>query len=180
MVVNKCRGNENDSFRNCCAVAIDPHIERPSTHTTYLHFVHRTKFEQNKLLCEEEEKYGNEEQRKKWECHVTEALKELRKSLHHKKVQEMRVKASTHNEKIEAARLDSKERGACYKHITKGSYSPPATELLVEGEWVDTPGGIKKIEETNLCQHTYGRTARFTVRAKGKIRSVNPLQKASH
>ena len=34
---------------------------------------------------------------------------------------------------------------------------PPATELFVDGIWIDTPGGIKQVEEKNLKEHMCGR-----------------------
>ena len=111
-----------------------------------------------------------------WEEHVREAIKELRKHLHHKKVQAARIKSSEHNDRIEKARLISSESGIFYRYITNSQYSPPATELLVEGEWVDTPEGIKRTEETNLYKHMYGR--KLTFHSEGA--HENPLCEPTH
>jgi hypothetical protein len=102
-------------------------------------------------------RHAHLQQWEKWAVHVGLALKELRKSLHHTRCQEKKAKKGEHNKKIEKARLVSSDSGIFYKYITNSSFTPPATELLVEGEWIATPKLLMKFEDKNLVKHMYGR-----------------------
>jgi len=73
----------------------------------------------------------------------------------------MRKKSSEHAAKIEQARLTSSESKIFYSYISNSAFTPAPTELLVDGVWVDTPEGIKNLEEENLSKHMYGRAGTF-------------------
>ena len=89
-----------------------------------------------------------------WSKQVEEAIYQLRRSLHHSNVLDMRRKSSEHAEKIEKARLTSGESRNFFQYITPSSYTPPATEYFSDGRWVNTPKGIMSLEESHLEKHT--------------------------
>ena len=97
----------------------------------------------------------------KWSAHVELAIKELRTKLHAKTLLQTHIKSSAWRDKIKKTRQTSSDSKNIYAYVTDSVYIPPATQLFVEGIWVDTPSGIKRIEETNLHQHMYGRTCTY-------------------
>ena len=119
------------------------------------------KYKQTLTLPECPHHFATDPEWIKWSAHVELAIKELRTKLHAKNLLQTRTKSSEWREKIEKARQVSSECKIFYDYITDNVYTPPATQLFVEGVRVDTPSGIKRIEETNLHQHMYGRTCTY-------------------
>ena len=82
--------------------------------------------------------FASEEELNKWAHHVSLALTELRKFLHANNLLQKRTDLNEHSTKIEKARLTSADSKIFYNYITDSVHAPPATELLIEGTWVDT------------------------------------------
>ena len=96
-----------------------------------------------------------------WAKKIEKQIKRLRKSLHHKKVSQEKKDRSEYDRKIEEARLNSRNSKLFYGVINMTQYSPPPTQLMVKGRWIDDPREIKEVEREQLTQQMYGRKNTF-------------------
>ena len=97
----------------------------------------------------------------KWIKKSEHAIKEMKKTMHLKHRIEFRKQISTFAAAIEKSRLESTTCKKFFSYIADSSFTPPAKQLHINGEWVRGKLPILTAEDENADKHMSGRDDSF-------------------